>query len=49
MHVCTNARGFLEPELGIGVARGHDVVCCNKHLFNCPCPYDIISKSVNKV
>ena len=42
-------RGFLEPELGISVDKGHAVDVHHQHLFNCPWVDDVMSQSLYKV
>ena len=41
--------GLLEPEFGIGVANGHDVVGRQQYLFNCPQNDDILYQSIQRV
>ena len=44
-----NIRGLLDPDFGIGVAKGHDVVDHFQNLFNCPRADDIMSQYIKKL
>ena len=41
--------GVIEPELGICVAKGRDVVGRHKKLLNCPSVDYVVSQSFQKV
>ena len=42
-------RGVLDPEIGIVLAKVHDVVGNHQHLFNFPQVDDVMSHSVQKM
>ena len=44
-----NANELLEPALGIGVDRGHDVVGHQYNLFNLPQKDDVVSQYAQNV
>ena len=48
-NIAENVRGILEPALGIGVAKIHDVVGYQQKIFNFPQTDGVVSQSVQKV